>query len=787
MKTLDRKLFRDLQQMKGQVVTIAVVVACGVAVFVAALATYDSLRLSQQEYYETARFAHVYANLKRAPASLVSQLLEIPGIAIVETRLVYDVTLDVPGLAAPAIGRVIGAPEGGQPRLNRLYLRRGRLAEAKYAHEVVISEGFAAANHLDPGDHIGAILNGRREVLQVVGVALSPEYIFALRGGEPLPDDRQFGVLWMNQAALAAAFNMEGAFNDVTLTLASPDAERSVIDALDRLLAPYGGLGAYGRAQQISHRFLSDEITQQEVMATTMPPIFLAVAAFLLHVVLGRIIAAQREQIAALKALGYDNVVIGVHYVKMVGAITLAGGVCGVGLGVWLGKLMTMNYLSFFHLPVLRFRLQPWLPFVATGISLLSAVAAALSAVRRVMKMAPAEAMRPPSPPHYRRVWLEQLGVVRRLSPQGRMALRNIVRRPGRAGLTILGIALAHPILVLALFWQDAIDYMIAVQFSAIERGDATVTFTEPVNLRACREIAHLPGVVYAEGFRAVPVRLRAGPRSYRTGILGLPEQAELRRLLDANLRTMTLPSEGILLTDRLGERLGLQPGDQVIVEVLEGRRLRRTVTVMNLVTDVIGMSAYMDRAALNRLLAEGDAISAVSLSFDPLRGEALYAQLKQLPKVATVSLKQSALRSFEETTVKFVLVFTGVMMAFAVTIAVGVVYNNARIALAERAWELASLRVLGFSRGEVSAMLLSELAFELFAAIPLGLWLGYRFVAALVTRHQTEMFRIPPVIAPRSYALAAVIVIAAGAVSAFIVRRRIDRLDLVSVLKTQE
>lgn len=267
MRVLDRKLLRDLGRMKGQVATIAVVVACGVAVFIAALTMYHSLQWSQHSYYASARFAQVYARLKRAPATVSQQIRDIPGISEVEARIVHDVTLDLPQLVAPAVGRVIGVPSGGQPHLNRLYLRRGRLIEPGHANEVVVSESFATANGLRPGDTLAALLNGHRETLRIVGVVLSAEYVFALCGGEALPDDRQFGVLWMDHEALAAAFNMKGAFNDVILTLAPRVSEQAVIDALEHVLEPYGSLGAYGRDQQVSHRFVSDEIYQQEVVA----------------------------------------------------------------------------------------------------------------------------------------------------------------------------------------------------------------------------------------------------------------------------------------------------------------------------------------------------------------------------------------------------------------------------------------------------------------------------------------------------------------------------------------
>jgi putative ABC transport system permease protein len=560
-----------------------------------------------------------------------------------------------------------------------------------------------------------------------------------------------------------------------------------VLEALDQLLAPYGSLGAYGRSEQMSHRFLSDEIAQQGLMATTIPPVFLGVAAFLLHVVLTRVVATQREQIATLKALGYDTVTIGLHYLKLVTVITLLGSAAGITLGTWFGREMTRSYVMFFRFPVLAFRVAPWIPLLATGVSLVAAIFAAYGGVRRVVALAPAEAMRPPVPPVYRHSFLERLGLGQWLSPPGRMVLRNMARRPLRALLTACGMALAVPLILLALFWRDAMAYMITVQFSAVDRSDVRVSFTDPVAMRAQRELARIPGVMYTEAFRSVPVRLRAGHRTYRTGILGLPHDGRLHRLMDPALHPIPIPPEGVLLTDRLGERLGVRVGDSLSVEVLEGERPRRNVVVVGLVNDLVGMSAYMDRTALNRLMREGETISTVALTIDGTRADEIYAQLKQLPKVATVSIKRTALKSFTETTATFVLVFTGILTGFAIIIAVGVVYNNARIALAERAWELASWRVLGATRQEVSRVLLAELTLEMLLAMPLGLWLGHLAVVALAQAHVTEDFNIPPIIAPRTYALAACAILLAGVASAWVVQRRIKQLDLVSVLKTRE
>jgi len=787
VRAIDHKLVRDLAQMKSQAATIALVIACGVAALVASLATYHSLRRSQEAFYVESQFSDVFASLKRAPLALMPRIEAIPGVAAVELRVVHDAMLDVPGAAAPPVGRLIALPDRGPPQMNRLHLRAGRWPDPGRDDEAIVSEGFAKGYRLVPGDAIRALVNGRYQRLTIVGIALSPEYVFAIRGGEPLPDDRQFGILWVPRAGLAAAYDMTGAFNDLVVALSPGASEGAVIAALDALLMPYGSLGAYGRNEQMSHRFIEDEIRQQGTMARTMPPVFLLVAAFLLNVVLARIVAAQREQIAALKSLGYDNRTVALHFLEFVLAIAALGLVVGIALGAWLGALMTHNYMNFFRLPAMHYVLPPSVLLVAALVTLVAAGGAAVASVRSVVRQAPAEAMRPPAPRTFRRTFLERAGPLARVGIRARFVVRNLAGRPLRALVTVVGIALALPVMILGLFWVDALDHMIDVQFSAVDRGDATIAFAEAVDAGVVHEIARLPGVRLAEGLRVVPVRLVAGHRDYPTSIVALERDPELRRLFDDRLRLVAIPPEGIVLTDRLAERLGVRPGDALTVAVLEGERPVREVEVVATVAEMLGLNAYMDARALRRLLREGEVVSGVAVAVDPAAADALYARLKTYPKVATVAVKATALESFRSTTMSFVLVFTGILTAFAVVIAVGVVYNNARIALAERAWELASLRVLGLTRGEVSGMLFAELAIEVALALPLGLWLGNRFVAWLLALFETDLFSIPPVIAPRSYAIAALVVVVAALASAWIVRRRIDRLDLVGVLKTRE
>ena len=787
MSMLDRKLARDLRRMRGQVITIALVVACGIAVLVAAMATYQSLLASQAMFYDEAHFSAVFASAKRVPLAVAAPIATIPGIGLVETRVAEDVTVTVHGGGEPLTAHVISLPDEGQPQLNRLYLRQGKLIASGSADEVLVSEAFAGANQLHPGDSISAILNGRLHPLRIVGIVLSAEYVFATRPGDPIPDDRRYGILWMGRRALAPAFDMEGGFNDVVASIAPGANLPAVLAAVDTLLEPYGGLVAYGRTDQPSHRFLADEIAQQGVMATTIPVVFLCVSVFLLHGMLGRLVGAQREQIAALKALGYGNRSIAWHYVKFALAVVGTGALLGILLGLWFGWMMVGNYTNFFRFPRLAFHLEPWVPILAIGVALLAGVIGAMNAVGSVARLAPAEAMRPRAPRDYRHGALDRLGWIRRLSTRQRLVLRGLLDRPLRTVLTIAGIALAVPIIVVTLFWQDALDFMIDVQFTAADRADLVVSFTAPVPSRAQREIAHLPGVLTTEAYRIVPVRLRAAHRSYRTAITGLPPDPVLRRLVDADLRVTPPPQDGLLLSSRLARRLDVRPGETVNVDVLEGKRLHTEMAVVGLLDELLGIGAYIQIGALNRLMGEADSISAVGVGVASPEDTMLRRALLDRPKVATIADRSVSLRQFRQTTQTFVLVMAGILSAFSIVIAIGVVYNHTRIALQERAWELASLRVLGFTRAEVARLLLSELLWPLLIAVPTGLWLGYWLVRGLIALHDTEMFQIPAVVQPRSYALAGTVVLLSGAASALLVRRQIDGLDLVAVLKARE
>lgn len=788
MSKLNKKLFRDLLHLRSQIVAVAAVLACGIATFVTMQCTYRSLLLSRAYYYSHYRFADIFVSLKRAPLKVAAEIARLPGVTAVEARVVMEVTLDVTGLDEPATARLVSIPSQSPPVLNTLHIRSGQYITSDANNEVIASEAFATANNLKPGDEFSAILNGRWQRLHITGIALSPEYVYEVRGaGTIFPDNRRFGVLWMSRERLAAVFDIEEACNDIVLSIDAAANEAEVISGVDRLLVPYGGQGAYGRSDQISNRFLSAEITQNRSQGLVIPVIFLAVAVFLFHIVLSRLAGTQRDQIAVLKAFGYSNSAIGFHYLQFALIAAVLGWLLGALGGLWFGYKLTEIYTDFYRFPMLNYAAGRDILIISLLISCSAAAAGALSPVIKAVTLPPAEAMRPELPARFRPLIIERLGFHNFFSSTARMVIRNLERNPLKALFSVLGISLAVAILVVGRYPYDAIDLLIELQFRQSLREDVGVTFNNPRSNQVLYELARLPGVMRIEPFRVVPARLRARQRSRRVALQGVEVNGELHRLVGADMKTVTLPPKGLVLTAKLAELLAVKPGEMVTVELLEGNRAIRRVPVVATVDELIGTSAYINIDALNRLMRESRTISGAHLTINEQAAAQLYARLKILPAVSGVNIRAVALQSFQATMAKSMLISTIVIIIFASIIAFGVIFNSARIALSERGRELASLRVLGFTRAEIAFVLLGEQALLTLFAVPIGYLLGYAGCLLISHIANTELFRMPVIVTQFSYAYAFIVTTIAALISALFIYRRIAQLDLIEVLKTRE
>lgn len=784
MSLLDRKLRRDLRAIKSQALAVALVMACGLAMMIMTRSLILSLATTRDAYYSQNRFAQVFARLKRAPDSVRTELAAIPGVVTVQTGIAAQVTLDVPNLELPAVGLINSLPERGAAQLNRTYLRAGRLPHSQAGHEIAVGEAFAEAHNLRPGDTIAAVLNGTKQTFLITGIVLSPEFVFESPPGAALPDNKTYGVFWMPYKELATAFQLYGAFNNVALTLAPGASEGDVIAAVDRIIAPYGGRGAFGRSNHPSHRRVDDEIRVLQGLSIAFPLVFLSVAALMTNSVMSRQIALQREQIAMLKACGFSNREVGAHYFKFSLAIVVVGIGLGALGGVLLGHRLVDMYHLFFRFPQLDFRLDTRVLVTAAVVSALAAFAGVAGAVRRAVRLPPAEAMRPEAPASYRPALVERWRGARWFSASFRMALRNIERRPVRSALTTLALALATAILIVPSSFRDGIAYVIDFQWDMIQRQTVTLSLVEPGPARALADFRHLPGVVHAEPFRYVPIELRAGPVMRRLLLQGLPAQGTLSRVIDARPQQLTLPVRGVILSAKLAEILRVQPGDEVVAKVLEGEERELSLPVVALAEDFAGTAAYMELHALNRLLLEGDRISGAHVVVTDDGWPAFQRAVKDTPKFAGCVIKSSMREGFRQTTAESIGLIQKIYMMFATIVAFGIIYNSARISLSERARELATLRVLGFTRGEVGAVLVGELVLLTLVALPLGLLLGSGFAAGIITTVNTETVRLPLVLTPANYAIAVLTVAVASALSALFAARKLAEIDLVSALK---
>lgn len=787
VSALDRKLLRDLWRMRGQAFAVAVVLAAATATFVLATSVHGSLTETRDAYYARNNFADVFAELARAPRSVVARVGEIHGVQRAEGSILQYATLDFPSRSEPVRALIASVNEDGRTALNQVTLREGRLPRRGEAGEVIVDESFAIANELEPGGTVDAVIYGTRQQLTVVGVGLAPNYIYALPPGDLIPDSRRFGIFWMGEKALEAATDRTEAINSLAIRLERGASEADVIRQVDTILASYGGTGAYGREDHPSHAFLDSELMQLEAMTTVIPPVFLVVAVFLVQIVLGRMIRTERMQIGLIKAFGYTDAAVGWHYLKFALTIAAMAIVLGTLVGVWMGRTMTELYAEYYRFPVLSYRISTPVFFAAAGLSITAAALGALGGMRSAIRLNPAVAMSPPPPPVYRAGPVERLGEKAGFTTIGHMIVRHIARWPARSAVTVFGVSLSLALLFATLQFLDASRTIIDSFLLRGQQQDLTVTFIEPRNEKALFELQQIPGVLRVEPIRAVAVKLSNGNLTERTAIESTLPDAQLSARIDSGGSAIDLPPAGLMLSRQLAKQLDVRAGERVHVEMLGGRRIETMLPVARIVDEFIGARAYASPSTLETLARDASPAGAALLRIDPARLDSVLEELKRRPVVLGVTERDASVRLFESMIDENLLTMLFFFITFAAAIAVGVVYNSARILFAEREHELATLRVLGFFRSEVGVVLLGEMALLIAAAILPGCLIGYWMAQLMTDMFSSDLFRLPFAPSRASYGWATLIVLASALVTALFVALRVLKLDLVAVLKGRD
>ena len=786
MSALDLKLLRDFRRLWAQGLAIALVLGAGVAVIIMSIGMSQALRESRAAYYAQNRFADVFASARRAPDSLRRDLAALPGVMAVDPQVRAYANIEVPGRSKPATGLLISRDPSGDPLLNVPILRSGRWPVRN--SETVVNAPFAKANGFAPGDRLRVNLGGLVREITITGTALSPEFIYTIGPGALMPQNETFGILWMPEAVLDAAFNMSGAFNTVSLALAPGASLEETKDRLERLLEPFGGQTPADRTQQQSNAFLDAEITQLEVLAYVLPPVFLGISIFLVNMVVGRIVFLERSEIGLMKAIGYSSWDICVHYLMLAGLIALVGLLIGLTAGSWLAREMGLLYARYFDFPYVVFSVPTRVYAVSALLALAATSLGALRSALNAADLAPAVAMAPPAPPNFRQSLFDRAAAAIALSQSSRMILRSLTRWPLRAATTLVGVALAVSTLVASSFFPDAMDDIIDKGFYQSNRQDVLVLFDPDVPLSAIEGIRRLPDVLQAEPQQYHSALLRVGPREKLVPISTFTPTSDLARVVDDKGEAVTPDGNGLLISERLADALNVSVGDLVTVTFQTGLRETFEIPVSALVTQYFGLGAYLDHAHLSALFRQSPRMTTANVTLaNPRTPERFETSIQDIPNIiGTINMTENRM-SFVETISQNILVVTAIYGILGAIITVGVCYNAARIQLSERARELASLRILGFSKLEVAKILVSEIMLLVLLAQPLGWWFGTRVARWMTDGFSSDLYAIPLVLEPGTYARASLIVLGAAIISVLIVARRLGRLDLISVMKTRE
>jgi len=784
---LDKKLLRDLWRMRTQALAIGLVVAVGVMLLVMMAGLVESLDETRRAYYERYRLADAFAPVVRAPERAIEELARIDGVSAVEGRITGGALIDIPDTELPVQARAVSLPDFGTPRLNDVYLASGRQIDHRRSDEILLLKSFAEAHGLEPGDTLAATMHGARRTFRIVGLAQSPEFLYTTAPGELVPDDARFGVIWMSRTAMEAAYDMDGAFNEALIDVGRDEDLPAVLAAADRILEAYGAIGAYGLEDQFSNRFITEEINGLRASSAGVPPIFLAVAAFLLNIVISRLLQAERQQIGLIKAFGYTDVEVTSHYFKLILVIAVGGAVLGCIFGLASGASMTGLYVQYYKFPFLVFEIEPASFIIAVTASVAAAALGGLFALRRIFALTPAVAMRPPTPPDYSGRQFFGDWIVRFLDQPTRMVMRRLIRHPGRSFGAIIGVAAGMALSAGMLSVMSGFDETVETTFGVIDRSDLSVSYIEPLSDRTLFSLQQMDGVIEVEGTRAVSVIFRNGVQSYRGGIFGLVPEARLYRALDAEGTSLPLRGSGIVLAPALADILDVDVGDTLTINVREGRRPQLEVPVTGIADTLLGSPAYMQLDALNAVLREPGRVSGAYLRVDDDRRDEIYAALDAMPVVAGISVKADARNSFQTMMDQGAGAMRFVMAIIAGLITFGIVYNTARIAYAESAHDLASLRVIGFSKGEAAFVLLGELGVIVLIALPLGALMGYGLSHAIAAGFSTDLYQIEAIFSPQSAGLAGVAVLVASIFSGWMVKRDSDRAELVTALKSRD
>lgn len=787
---LIRKMFRDLWENRGAYVACIIIILIGLMIFTSYSKVIDNLIMAQQTFYKSQNFADGFIELEEMPYDEAVTLGSIRGIDSIQGRMVKDVRVLFSGSTENVYLRLVSMDTSQDKILNDVMLIQGSPLDAKELN-IWVDNKFFEANNLELNQEILVIAAGKKKDLRVVGMGRSPEFIYAMRTSSDIfPTPQTFGIAYMPLEIMKNIFSEGGNINNIVFTLKPGFLYEDVEEEIKPELTKYGLKSIVSRKDQLSHLLLTEELKGIKSVARSLPTLFLGIAGMILFITLKRMIERQRGQIGILKAFGYTRKEIMLHYLSYAVFIGSIGGILGSAAGTALSYPFTTMYEMFFNMPGLEGSITYSYFLTGTAFSLFFSVIAGYSGARGALSLEPAEAMRPPAPIIGKEAFLERIRVFwNMLTVQGRMAVRNISRHPGRTVFMFLGIMFTFALLSLPWTMKDLSDKMLIDQYEKVQTYNIKIPLAAPLKQKEIeRELSRYPGVKILETMTEVPITLKNKWLQKDVVLLGLIQNSQLYHILDKEGKEVPLPKDGILLSERLAELLDAGSGSEITLEsqLMKDPERKAAITVTGVIPQIMGINAYMDINSAQELIGQGRIATAIILDMNEEHVPSLREDYRNAGTINGIESSTQLLEQSKELMASFnaaivVMVFFGMVTGFAI------IYNASLVTLSERSRDLATMLVLGMTPREVLSVVTFEQWFIGIFGMLAGVPLTKMLLVGMAQSFNNDIYTMPSTTSGVSFIIALVFTVISIWLAQQIAARKISAFDLVEVLKDRE
>ncbi len=783
MKKLDTKLIRSIKNSKGQFISITIMIVLALTIYVSLSMVGDNLYSSIYHYYDITNFGDIFVEVSRIPQNAIDKLTSIEGVEMAQGRISVDVPLRVKDPSEKVNVRIVSIPDE-EIRINDLYTLDGEKL-GKNPRTTVVLQQFFDGRKMALGEIITPYIGGTEYSLEVIGVVGSPEYIYLMENEQALlPAPDKFGVIYISEEFAQMVLGYQGSYNEVMIKIDEEQLNRidSIMDEIEDELDRYGVRRITKRDDQLSHSMMMQEVESLEAMSGAITFIFLMVAAVIINIMLSRMVKRDRTSIGVMKAIGYTNMDILIHYAKYSISMGLIGSFIGILLSIPLSKVFTDLYIMYMNVPV--FGMKIYYEYFVYGILLTSifCILSGFFGARSVLKINPSESMRPEAPKSGKRIWLEKVKFIwNRITFSWKMVIRNIFRNKRRALFLVGGIALTYAISMVPIYMSTIFNTMFDLQYGQFQTMDYNIDFVVPMNKNVTLEVLQLIDSDHIEPKAEIPFELSRGWRKETTSVIALSSDTKFFNFKDENGLDFTIPERGIVLSQILAKLLDVQVGDEIVIKSYFPDKDDKAIKVVGIVEQYLGSNAYMDINQMYELLEEKDLVTGVLLNSN----DDVVTKLKDVKNIRQIQSLQDMRESLLEF-MDMIIASMSIMLIFGGVLGFAIVYNVTTVSINERIMEFSSLRVLGFDKNQIYRLVTRENSLMTVFGILLGIPLGYGMCVGLSTAVSTEIYSIPIMITPGTYIISAIATIIFITIAQLATIRKIHNINFMEALKNR-